>query len=225
MVLHLSRDEIEEFISKVDFEKGNGLVPAIIQDASNDKVLMQAYMNEESLRLTLTTGKTHFWSRTRRRIWKKGEESGHHSIVQSATLDCDNDAILFKIQQIGPICHTGKESCFHNHIVKTEEKATDVRMLEKAFEIIKERRDKAYEKSYVSRLLREGEDAVLNKVKEEAAELMCAAREEPRPRIVSEATDLIFHVLILLASKKIELNEIFKELGVRHKVKTGTKKN
>jgi phosphoribosyl-ATP pyrophosphohydrolase/phosphoribosyl-AMP cyclohydrolase len=225
MVLNLSRNEIEEFISKIDFEKGNGLVPVIIQDASNDKVLMQAYMNEETLRLTLTTGKTHFWSRTRNRIWQKGEESGHHSLVQNAIFDCDNDAILLKVQQIGPICHTGKESCFYNPIAKIEVKAADARIMEKVFEIIKERRDKDYEKSYVSRLLRAGEDAVIDKVKEESAELIHAVKEEPKPRMVSEAADLIFHALVLLASKKIELNEVFKELVNRHKVKTDTKKD
>ncbi len=225
MVLRLNQEKVEEFISKVDFEKGGGLLPAIIQDASNDKVLMQAYMNEESLRLTLVTGKTHFWSRTRNRIWQKGEESGHHSLVQSAILDCDNDAILFRVQQIGPICHTEKESCFHNPIVKIEEKATDARILERVFEIIKERREKTYEKSYTSRLLREGEGAVIDKVREESTELIHAAKEEPKLRIVSEATDLIFHILVLFASKKIELNEVFKELVGRHKVKTSIKDN
>ena len=211
MILKLSNDEIEKFIAKVNFEKGNGLIPAIIQDDSTDRVLMQAYMNEEALRLTLKTGKTHFWTRTRKRIWKKGEESGHHSLVQNATLDCDNDAILIKVQQIGSCCHTNKESCFQ-------------KMLEKVFEIIKERRDGKYEDSYVADILKKGENALIEKIDEEKDELAFSIKKESKSRIISEAADLIFHLLILLASKKIELKEVFEELNNRHKAKSNGKK-
>lgn len=117
MILQLSDHETDTILKKVNFEKMNGLVPVIIQDATDNKVLMQAFMNEEALQLTLTSGKTHFWSRTRNRIWLKGETSGHHSLVENIFLDCDNDAILFKVHQLGAICHTGQETCFHNQIV------------------------------------------------------------------------------------------------------------
>ena len=100
MVLKLTEDEIDAFIEKIDFEKGNGLVPAVVQDASNNSLLMQAYMNKEALKLTLTTGKMHYFSRTKNRLWMKGEQSKHYSLVENAFLDCDNDAILFKVQQV-----------------------------------------------------------------------------------------------------------------------------
>lgn len=224
MVLKINNDEIEKFITKVNFEKGNGLIPAIIQDDSTDRVLMQAYMNEEALRLTLKTGKTHFWTRTRKKIWKKGEESRHHSLVQNAILDCDNDAILIKVQQIGPCCHTNKESCFHKPLVKLGEKILDARTLEKVFEIIKERRDGKYEGSYVAGMLKKGENVLIEKIDEEKDELIFSIKKESKSRIVSEAADLVFHLLILLASKKIELKEVFKELNNRHKAKSGVKK-
>jgi len=224
MVLKLKNDEIEKFIAKVNFEKGNGLIPAIIQDDGTDRVLMQAYMNEEALRLTLKTGKTHFWTRTRKKIWKKGEESRHHSLVQNAILDCDNDAILIKVQQIGPCCHTNKESCFHKPLVKLGEKVLDARMLEKVFEIIKERRDGKYESSYVAGMLKKGENALIEKIDEEKDELIFSIKKESKSRIISEAADLVFHLLILLASKKIELKDIFEELNNRHKTKSNVKK-
>ena len=224
MVLRLSDDKIEEFISKVNFEKGNGLIPAIIQDESNDNILMQAYMNEEALRLTLRSGKTHFWTRTRKRIWQKGEESSHYSLVQNVILDCDNDAILVKVQQIGPCCHTEKESCFHKPIVEVEEKAANEKMMGKVYEIIKERSNGKYKDSYVKELLGDGENAILEKIDEEKSELAFSVKKESKSRIVSEATDLIFHLLILFASKKIELREIFKELSKRHEAKMSMEK-
>ncbi|MFW6117405.1 MAG: phosphoribosyl-AMP cyclohydrolase, partial [Thermoproteota archaeon] len=121
MVLQLNDSEAEELIKKVNFEKCDGLVPTVVQDASSDKVLMQAFMNEESLRRTLKTGKMCYWSRTRGRLWVKGEESGHHSLVQNVILDCDNDAILFKVQQIGAVCHTGHDTCFYKPVITEEE--------------------------------------------------------------------------------------------------------
>jgi phosphoribosyl-ATP pyrophosphohydrolase/phosphoribosyl-AMP cyclohydrolase len=223
-VLNLNREQIENFISKIDFKKGNGLVPAIIQDETTNEILMQAYMNEETLRLTLKTGKTHFWSRTRKKVWLKGEESGHHSLVQNAILDCDNDALIFQVRQIGPICHTGKKSCFHNSLTKIEEKVPNARILERIFAIIEERRDGSYERSYVNGLIKKGEGAILEKISEEAAELMLATKEESESRLISEAADLIFHIMIVLASKKIELSEIFNEFEERHKAKTVSKK-
>jgi phosphoribosyl-ATP pyrophosphohydrolase/phosphoribosyl-AMP cyclohydrolase len=222
MVLQLNENEIKSFIKKVDFEKGKGLVPVVVQDASNSRVLMQAYMNEEALRLTLESGRTHFLSRTKGRLWMKGEESGHYSLVQNAVLDCDNDAILFRVQQIGPVCHTGEESCFYKPIKPEEAAAVDAKMLERVFEVIKERIRNPSQKSYVSRLTAEGEDAVLQKIGEEATEIVLAAKASNAKEVTHEAADEIFHIMVLLAQKGIPINSIFEELERRHKNKTET---
>jgi phosphoribosyl-ATP pyrophosphohydrolase/phosphoribosyl-AMP cyclohydrolase len=225
LVLQLDEKEIKSFIQKVDFKKGNGLVPAIIQDASTSRVLMQAYMNEEALRLTLASGKTHFWSRTKARIWMKGEESEHYSLVQNAFLDCDNDAILFKVQQVGPVCHTGEETCFFKPIKAEDRQAVDAKMLERLFEVIKERIRNPTEMSYVSRLTSKGDDAVLQKIGEEATEIILAAKENNVKEITHEAADEIFHILVMLAQKGVPLNNIFEELERRHKNKTENPQN
>ena len=219
-MLKLSEAEIEEFIKKVNFKKGNGLVPAVVQDASNNRVLMQAYMNEEALRLTLASGKMHFWSRSRGKLWMKGEESEHNSLVQNAVLDCDDDAILFKVQQIGPVCHTGEETCFYKPIKAEETLKVDAKVIERIFEVINERIQNPSEKSYVSRLTAEGEDAVLQKIGEEAVELILAIKEDKPKEITHEAADVLFHIMVLFAKKGIALTSIFEELERRHKKKT-----
>ena len=220
MVLQLSKPEIDEFVKQVDFRKANGLVPVVVQDASNDKVLMQAFMNEEALRLTLTSGRMHFWSRSRGRIWLKGEESGHHSLLQNAFLDCDNDAILFKVQQIGAVCHTGQETCFNKPIVPEQESVVDAKIVEKIFEVIADRIRNPAKESYVSSLTAKGEDAVLQKIGEEACELVLAAKGNRSEEITHEATDVLFHILVLFAQKGFKLQGIFDELERRHRVKT-----
>lgn len=222
-LLKLDKKEIDAFVAKVDFGKGNGFVPAIIQDASSDRVLMQAYMNEEALRLTLTTGKTHFWSRTKGRIWMKGEESGHFSLVENAVLDCDDDAILFRVQQVGAVCHTGEETCFFKPIKAEAEAAVDARMLERLFEVIKERIRCPSEGSYVSRLTGKGENAVLQKIGEEATELVLALKTGDTEESTLEAADVFFHILVAFAQKGYDLNSIFEELDSRHKKKTALK--
>ena len=225
MVLKLDENEIKAFIEQVNFEKGNGLVPAIVQDASNNNVLMQAYMNKEALRLTLASGRMHFWSRTKGRIWMKGEESKHYSLVQNAVLDCDNDAILFKVQQVGVVCHTGEETCFYKHLKPEEAVSVDARMLDRLFEVIKERIRNPSEKSYVSRLTFKGEDAVLQKVGEEAVEFILAVKSDDPKEATLEAADVIFHMLVSFAQKGYTLNSIFEELDRRHKTKTEPPQN
>ncbi len=220
-MLKLNKKEIDEFITKVDFKKGDGLVPAVVQEASNGTVLMQAYMNEEALRLTLSSGKMHYWSRTKGRIWMKGEESKHYSIVENAALDCDDDAILFKVQQVGVVCHTGEETCFYKPIKADTEASVDSRMLERLFEVIKERIRNPNEASYVSRLTSKGEDAVLQKVGEEAVEFILAMKSDNPKEATLEAADVVFHMLVSFAQKGYDLNSIFEELDQRHKKKTG----
>jgi len=220
LVLQLSEKEVEDFVKKVDFEKADGLVPVVVQDASNDRVLMQAFMNEEALRLTLASDKMHFWSRSRGRMWLKGEESGHYSLLQNAILDCDNDAILFKVQQIGAVCHTGRETCFHRPVVAEEEREVDAKIVERIFEVIIDRIRNPAEKSYVSQLTAKGEDAVLQKIGEETVELILATKDNSPEEIVHEAADILFHILVLFAQKGFELRGIFEELEHRHQVKT-----
>jgi len=219
-LLKLNKKEIDDFVAKVNFAKGNGLVPAVVQDASTNRVLMQAYMNEEALRLTFSSGRMHFWSRTKGRIWMKGEESKHYSLVENAVLDCDDDAILFKVQQVGAVCHTGEETCFHKPLKTEKEHVVDSRMLERLFEVIKERIRSPSEASYVSRLTSKGEDAVLQKIGEEATELILAVKSDNPKEATLEAADLIFHVLVSFAHKGYDLNSIFEELDRRHKKKT-----
>ncbi|OGD53219.1 hypothetical protein A3K80_04890 [Candidatus Bathyarchaeota archaeon RBG_13_38_9] len=218
MVLQVSKEKAEEIAEKVNFDKGDGLIPAIVQDSSNDRVLMQAYMNRESLIQTLLTGKTHFWSRTRKKLWMKGEESSHFSLVQNIIFDCDNDAILIKVQQIGPICHTNQETCFHNPTLKEEELKPTAAILERIYQIILERSRTGDEGSYVKQLMDKGESEILGKISEESEEVILATKESSE-RLVSEESDLIFHLIILLASKGIKLQEIFNEFDRRHKKK------
>ena len=225
MLLKLNKTEIDDFVAKVNFAKGDGLVPAVIQDASTNRVLMQAYMNEEALRLTLSSGRMHFWSRTKGRIWMKGEESKHYSLVENAVLDCDDDAILFKVQQVGAVCHTSEETCFYKPLKTEEEHVVDARMLERLFEVIKERIRSPSEASYVSRLTSKGEDAVLQKIGEEATELILALKSDNPKEATLEAADVIFHILVSFAQKGYSLNSIFEELDSRHKKKTVTPQN
>ena len=220
MVLQLNKTETDDFVKKVDFKKADGLVPVVVQDASNDKILMQAFMNEEALRLTMTSGRMHFWSRSRGRIWLKGEESGHYSLLQNAFLDCDNDAILFKVQQIGAVCHSGQETCFNKPIVPEQESVLDAKIVERIFEVILDRIKNPTKESYVSSLTAKGEDAVLQKIGEEAYELVLAAKGNRSEEITHEATDVLFHILVLFAQKGFKLQEIFDELERRHRVKT-----
>ncbi len=220
MVLKLSRIDINEFVKKVDFKKVDGLVPVVVQDASNGKVLMQAFMNKEALRLTLAIGKLHFWSRSRGRIWLKGEESGHYSLLQNALLDCDGDAILFKVQQVGPVCHTGQVTCFDKPLIPEQNSRVDAKIVERIFEVIVDRTRNPARESYVSSLTVKGEDAVLQKIGEEACELVLAAKSNRPQEIMHEATDVLFHILVLFAQKGLKIQGIFDELERRHEVKT-----
>jgi phosphoribosyl-ATP pyrophosphohydrolase/phosphoribosyl-AMP cyclohydrolase len=220
LVLQLSAEDVETFIKKVDFTKLDGLVPAVVQDASTGQILMQAFMNAAALKLTLTTGKMHYWSRSRQTIWMKGETSKNYSLVQNAILDCDNDSILFKIQQIGECCHTGNYSCFHKPLISTKRAIADARILERVFEVITDRITNPSSESYVSNLIAKGEDAILRKIGEETIELLLAVKSETAQRRISEATDLIVHLLILFAQQALPLQELFSELDRRHTQKT-----
>lgn len=194
----------------------DGLVPAIAQDAETGEVLMQAYMNEEALRLTLETGYAHYYSRSRQSLWKKGETSGNIQQVASVWTDCDNDCILLKIRQTGAACHTGKRSCFFKNI-KTNEKIASASFLYKLYNRIKDRKENPKEGSYTNYLFDKGIDKILKKVGEETAEVIIASKNPGKDELQYEESDLIYHLLVLMNEKGLTLQELFEELESREK--------
>jgi phosphoribosyl-ATP pyrophosphohydrolase/phosphoribosyl-AMP cyclohydrolase len=209
----------------------SGLAAAVCQDAGTGQVLMLAWVNEESLRLTLEKRTVHFWSRSRQELWHKGETSGNFLRLVSASLDCDGDALLFSVRPDGPVCHTGRMSCFFNELevsggapggsppsgsAPAGEFTFDHNLLESVYRLILSRRDAGETGgSYVARLFERGEGRILEKVEEEAGELARAIREESREEIVAETADLWFHSLVALATKDVPPGEVFAELARR----------
>lgn len=207
-------------IDDVKFDE-RGLVPVIVQDAENRQVLMVAYGNRESLEKTLETRKTHFWSRSRSRIWMKGEESGNIQEVKSIYFDCDQDTVLVLANQEGVACHTGERSCFFTTIDGEENyspapvSAKPGKTLEEVYQIIDDRKRNPIKGSYVSSLFGKGLDKILKKVGEEASETIIAAKNKDKKEIIYETADLWFHTLILLAYSGITTEDIYEELGRR----------
>lgn len=195
----------------------SGLVPAVVQDYKTGKVLMLAYMNEESLKLTIKTGKTWFYSRSRDKLWNKGETSGNFQYVKEINLDCDGDAILIKVDQVGNACHTGNRSCFFNEI-KSGEKCLNYKVLYDLEDRILDRRKNPKEGSYTNYLFEKGIDKILKKIGEESAEVIIAAKNQDRYETVYEMADLFYHCLVLLNEKDIKLDDIFLELIKRYKI-------
>jgi len=193
----------------VDFNKGNGLVPAIIQDNITLQVLMIGYMNEEALEKTEMEGKVTFFSRSKNRLWTKGETSGNYLIVNEITIDCDYDALLVKVNPTGPVCHTGKKSCFGEETSKG--------FIYELEQIVSQRIDNNITESYTNKLFRKGINKVAQKVGEEAVELVIEAKDDNPDLFKNEAADLLYHLLILLKTKKIEFSEIEEVLLKRHK--------
>lgn len=194
----------------LDFKKyADGLVPAIIQDYATHKVLMLGFMNEEAVKQTEQTGKVTFYSRTKKRLWTKGEESGNHLIVKQIMADCDNDTLLIKATPMGPVCHTGADTCWM-------EKNHPEDFLPYLEQIIELRRSAPPEESYVARLFEKGMNKIAQKVGEEAVELVIEAKDNNEQLFVNEAADLLFHYLILLHAKGYTLNDITDVLKMRH---------
>ena len=190
-----------------------GLIPAIVQNAATREVLTLAYMNRESLAKTIETQQTWFWSRSRRELWHKGETSGNTQKVVSLTLDCDGDAILVLVDPAGPACHTGATSCF-----ETGSNSTGIgTVLDQLYELIQTRERERPSNSYTTYLFDEGLDKILKKVGEESAETIIAAKNEDQGRVVSEVSDLMYHLLVLLVARGVSLEEISRELGRRRK--------
>lgn len=203
----------------------NGLVPAIAQDSTTKEVLMLAYMNKESLEKTVSTGKAHFFSRSRQSLWLKGETSGNFLTIRSIRYDCDGDTILLLVDPKGPACHTGERSCFYRAIVEGEQKETaGPKVLKDLFEILKERKNAPPEKSYVASLYAKGLPKILEKIEEESGELVEAAREKGKDEVLYELCDLWFHTMVLLADSGIEIEAVFGELARRFGVSGITEK-
>ena len=190
-----------------------GLICAIAQDASSGEVLMQAYMNREAYELTLSTGYAHYWSRSRQKLWKKGEESGHLQAVEGIYLDCDRDCVLLKVKQTGAACHTGNYSCFFTPV---KEGGIGVEMLGRLERIVEDRKIHPEEGSYTSYLFEKGIDKIAKKTGEEAVELVIASKNQDKEEIVGECADLFYHTLVLLREKGVTLKDVCTELSDRH---------
>ncbi|MDA9622153.1 bifunctional phosphoribosyl-AMP cyclohydrolase/phosphoribosyl-ATP diphosphatase HisIE [Flavobacteriaceae bacterium] len=194
----------------LNFNKNkDGLVPAIIQDYNTHKVLMLGYLNKESLSLTLSTGVVHFYSRTKQRIWKKGEESGNELKVVSLKEDCDNDTLLIKVNPVGPVCHKGDDTCFEDSNMSDDFIIT-------IENIIQDRRNNPSDSSYVSSLFKKGTNKIAQKVGEEAVELVIEAKDDNDDLFLNESADLLFHYLILLQNKGFKLNDVINVLKNRN---------
>ena len=197
-----------------------GLIPAVVQEAETGEVLMVAWMDREALRQTLATGSTHFWSRSRRALWRKGETSGHVQHVDAVFADCDRDALLVQVHQEGVACHTGARSCFHSRLQGGAAPAAEApgpAVLEVVERVIQQRKAERPAGSYVVQLLDRGEPQICRKIGEEATEVITAALGgEGDARVVSEVADLWFHSMVLLGRRGIPLRRVFAELARRH---------
>ena len=219
-------------INKIDFDKNDGLVPVITQDASSNEVLMLAYMNKEAVELTISTSYAHYFSRSKQRIWKKGETSGHIQEVVDILLDCDNDTILLKVNQSGVACHTGRKSCFFTSI-KTGDTVSDVvvdtslsyGVIDTLYHTIEERKNSSKDESYTASLLHGEQNSMLKKIVEEAGEFTFAIKDNDEKEIVYEAADITYHVLVALASKSINPDRVKQELARRFGLSGITEKN
>jgi phosphoribosyl-ATP pyrophosphohydrolase/phosphoribosyl-AMP cyclohydrolase len=193
-----------------------GLVPAIAQDYLDGTVLMMAWMSRESLEKTLQMGETWYWSRSRQELWHKGATSGHIQRVKSIRYDCDSDALLVTVEQLGDIaCHTGERSCFHQ--VDQQKIAPPADMLSEVFSVIRDRRDHPSESSYTSKLLAGGDNKILKKIGEESAEVVMACKDDDSDAIAGEVADLFYHSLVALAYHGVELRDVYRKLAERRR--------
>lgn len=200
-------------IKELKFDE-RGLIPAIVVDATTKKVLTLAYMNEESLKISMEKGLTCFWSRSRQELWLKGETSGNYQHIVSITADCDNDALVVMVEKDGPACHTGTDSCFTHELWQSE--ALHEFSYEGLMELIRGRKTDKKEGSYTTYLFEKGLDKILKKVGEESTEVIIAAKAEDKKEAIYEIADLAYHVMVLMIEMGISLDDIHKELASRH---------
>lgn len=209
--------DVEVFESLIDFSDfkllDNGLIPVVVQDYRTNEVLMVAYMNEDSYKMTIDTGKMTYYSRSRKKLWLKGETSGHFQYVKSLMIDCDNDTILAKVRQIGAACHTGNRSCFFKELAKKDYVSTNpLTVLMDDYDIIMSRKNNPKEGSYTNYLFDKGIDKILKKCGEEAAEIIIAAKNPDAEELKYEIADFLYHMMVLMAECGIDWNDITKEL-------------
>ena len=193
-----------------------GLVPAIAQDARTGQVLMQAYMNAESIAATLNSGYATYYSRSRQELWCKGATSGHTQRVLTMNYDCDGDAILMQVEQIGPACHTGAVSCFHNPMIPPAPLPPSAQVIQEVYDVICDRKVNPKEGSYTNYLLAKGKEKICKKVGEEASEAIIAAMKDNPAELCGEAADLIYHLLVLLSVEGVTTDDLWAELAKRH---------
>ncbi|QOY51838.1 bifunctional phosphoribosyl-AMP cyclohydrolase/phosphoribosyl-ATP diphosphatase HisIE [Candidatus Sulfurimonas baltica] len=212
---------MQEIVNRVDWQKSD-LLPVIVQDIQNNEVLMMAYMNKEALELSLTTKIAHYFSRSKQRIWKKGESSGHIQKIHSFNIDCDSDTLLIKVTQEGVACHTGRRSCFFTELESGEANSEVVvssealyGVIDTLYHTIQERKNADPESSWTAKLLSKGENTILKKVVEEAGEFSFAYKDNDEKEMIYEAADLTYHMLVALAAKNISPDRIKQELARR----------
>ncbi len=199
---------------QLDFKKGNGLIPAIVQDAVTQKVLMLGYMNEEALKVTRERNLVTFYSRTRQTLWTKGETSGNYLTVREIKADCDSDTLLIKAVPSGPVCHTGNDTCFNE---ANDSQGIETRdFLFYLQDVIQDRREYPIEGSYTNHLFSRGVNKIAQKVGEEAVELVIESKDDNESLFLGEAADLLYHFLVLLAHKNINLEQVYEVLKGRH---------
>ncbi len=194
----------------IDFEKGGGLIPAVVQDSATRRVLMVGYMNREAVEKTQREGRVCFYSRTKRRLWTKGESSGNYLEVRQILPDCDRDTLLIKADPAGPVCHTGSDTCF-------QEQNGEPDFLAYLSGIIKERKHHGDRRSYTRGLLNAGVKRIAQKVGEESVELAIAAVDEDAEAFLNEAADLVFHLLVLLEARDASIDDVIDVLRSRRR--------
>lgn len=209
-------------MATIDWQKMDGLIPVITQDVNTNEVLMLAYMNEEALMLTQQTHIAHYFSRSKQRIWKKGESSGHLQHIKHIMIDCDNDTILLKVEQVGVACHTGRKSCFFTDLESNEtihnvevDTSYAYGVIDTLYHTICEKKDQDPNTSYTAKLLQGKENSYLKKIVEEAGELTFAIKDNNTEEIIYETADLVYHCLVGLASKNISPDRVKQELARR----------
>lgn len=202
-------------LDKIQYNE-QGLVPAITQDYLDGTVLMMAWMNKESLRKTLETGEAWYWSRSRQELWHKGATSGHIQKVKTIRYDCDSDALLLTVEQIGDVaCHTGERSCFHQ--IDHSQSAPPADTLTELFKIICDRKEHPVEGSYTCKLYEGGDNKILKKIGEEGAEVVMACKDNNPTEIVAEVADLFYHTLVAMAYHEVNLRDVYKKLQERRR--------
>ena len=216
----MNTNELKSITSKLQWNElkvgSDGLIPVIVQDYKTDEVLMLAYMNEEAFEATLANGQMTYFSRSRDELWVKGLTSGHFQYLKSLSIDCDRDTILAKVSQVGAACHTGEKSCFYTDLTqKIHQETNPLKIFEKVFDTILDRKENPKEGSYTNYLFDKGIDKILKKVGEESTEIVIAAKNPDTSELIYETSDLLYHIMVLMVEKGVTWEDITVELARR----------